>query len=124
FDRARLTELQTVSRLSGGVERLDLSKIWEAPRRSEFRDMRPWLLVAFLVVFLADALLTRLGGRLPKFERVKISPRAKGRTSEKSKASTAVPNVAVTRGEPAEPIKSSIGKPNRKSRFDRAKRGL
>ncbi len=61
FDRARLLELEAIARASGGTERIDLTKIWQAPRRSEFRDLRPWLLIALLVVFVADALLTRLG---------------------------------------------------------------
>lgn len=67
FDRARLLELESVARASGGTERVDLAKIWLAPRRPAFRDLRPWLLVALLVLFVADALFARLGwrGQLP-----------------------------------------------------------
>lgn len=61
FDPERLAELAAVSRASGGVERVDLGSIWKAPRRAEYGDLRPWLLLALLLLFLADALLTRLG---------------------------------------------------------------
>jgi uncharacterized membrane protein len=61
FDPARLTELLALSRASGGVERIDLTGIWKAPRREEFADLRPWLLTALLVLFVLDAWLSRLG---------------------------------------------------------------
>lgn len=61
FDRARLLELESVARSSGGTERVDLAKIWQAPRRAAFRDLRPWLLVTLLLLFVVDALLSRLG---------------------------------------------------------------
>ena len=60
-DRACLVELEAVARASGGTERVDLAKVWEAPRKSAFRDVRAWLLIALLVLFVVDALLTRLG---------------------------------------------------------------
>lgn len=61
LDPARLSELQAISHASGGVERVDLSSVWQAPRRAEFRDIRSWLLVALALLFVTDALLTRLG---------------------------------------------------------------
>ncbi len=71
FDRARVAELQNVARLSGGGERLDLSKIWQSPRQEEFNAVRAWLLVALLMVFLVEVLCTRLGWRMPMFGRRK-----------------------------------------------------
>jgi hypothetical protein len=65
-DPARLQELRAVSKASGGQERLDLTTIWQAPRREEFRSLRPPLLIVFLVLLVADSLLTRLGYR-PSF---------------------------------------------------------
>jgi len=65
FDRARIAELQNVARVSGGGERIDLSKVWQAPRQEEFSAFRSWLLGALLVVFLVEALCTRLGWELP-----------------------------------------------------------
>ncbi len=67
FDRARIAELQNVARVSGGGERIDLSKIWQAPRQEEFNGIRAWLLGALLAVFLVEALVTRLGWRMPVF---------------------------------------------------------
>ena len=61
FDRARLLELRQLSERSGGVERLDLAKIWSAPRPINWRSIRPWILVVWAVLFIADAALTRLG---------------------------------------------------------------
>ncbi len=66
FDLARVAELQNVARVSGGGERIDLSKIWQSPRREELYTVRTWLLTALLVVFLAETLATRLGWRMPK----------------------------------------------------------
>ena len=60
-DRSRIAELEAVARASGGTERVDLTKLWQAPRRSAFRDVRGWLLVTLLLLFVTDALLTRLG---------------------------------------------------------------
>jgi len=61
FDPARVAELQAVSHASGGVERIDLSTVWQAPHKAEFRDLRLWLLVALALLFVADALCARLG---------------------------------------------------------------
>jgi hypothetical protein len=63
FDPARLLELKSVARATGGVERLDLTKIWQAPRRAEFYDPRPILLALLLGTFVLDALGTRMGWR-------------------------------------------------------------
>ena len=71
FDRQRVAELQDVAGRSGGGERINLSKIWQAPRQPEFFDLRPWLLVALLLAFVAEALGTRLGWQLPGLGRVR-----------------------------------------------------
>ncbi len=62
FDPARRAELTTASQVSGGTERVDLSKIWTAPRRQAYDEIQSWLLIAFLLTFLAEALQTRLRG--------------------------------------------------------------
>lgn len=61
YDRARLQELQRLSMRSGGQERLDLAQIWRAPRPPAWRSIRRWLLAGWIVLFLADVALTRLG---------------------------------------------------------------
>jgi len=63
FDRARLLELQGVARATGGVERLDLARIWKAPRRPAYYSPRNLLLSLLLAAFLADALEARIGRR-------------------------------------------------------------
>jgi hypothetical protein len=69
FDRARLLELQGVARATGGVERLDLTSIWQAPRRSEYHDLRGLLLALLITTFILDALATRLDWRWARFRR-------------------------------------------------------
>jgi len=54
-------ELRQLSARSGGVERLDLARVWAAPRPVAWRAVRAWVLVAWAAVFVADAALTRLG---------------------------------------------------------------
>jgi uncharacterized membrane protein len=61
FDRDRLQELRQLSQRSGGRERLDLAEIWDAPRPPHYRAWRDGLLIAWVVLLLADAALTRLG---------------------------------------------------------------
>jgi hypothetical protein len=61
YDRTRLTELRQLSTSSGGTERLDLAQVWRAPRPIAWRSIRRWLLAAWALVFLADAVVTRLG---------------------------------------------------------------
>ncbi len=58
---ARLLELKSVARATGGVERLDLAQTWDAPRRAEFYDPRAILLALLLAAFVLDALAVRLG---------------------------------------------------------------
>jgi len=45
------------------VERLDLAKIWQAPRRPGFYHVRNIPLTLLVAVFVFDALATRLGLR-------------------------------------------------------------
>ncbi|MEO7414195.1 MAG: VWA domain-containing protein, partial [Opitutaceae bacterium] len=61
FDLTRRRELQQLSVRSGGRERLDLATIWNAPRMAMWRSVRNGLLIAWVVLFLVDAGLTRLG---------------------------------------------------------------
>lgn len=74
FDRRRLIELQELARTSGGEERVDLERIWDAPRRADIYSLRIPLLIALLCLFILEALLNRLNFQfsiaklaLPKF---------------------------------------------------------
>lgn len=61
FDRSRLDELAAVSGRSGGVERVDLSDVWRAPRPTAFRGIARWLLPLLAVTIILEALQTRTG---------------------------------------------------------------
>jgi von Willebrand factor type A domain len=61
YDVTRRRELRQLSVRSGGRERLDLATIWDAPRTAMWRSIRRALLIAWGVLFLVDAGLTRLG---------------------------------------------------------------
>lgn len=61
FDPARRGELLAVSERSGGVERVDLSDVWKAPRPAAYRGIRRWLLPLLLVALLLEALQTQTG---------------------------------------------------------------
>ncbi len=66
FNRDRISELRAVSRVSGGVERLDLTQIWGAPRPPQFASLRVWSLAALALLFVIECLVTRLGIRLAR----------------------------------------------------------
>lgn len=67
FDAKRVEELRQTVAISGGREVLDLHSAWESPRTKEFTDIRHWLLLCALGVMLSDALMTRLGRKLPEW---------------------------------------------------------
>ena len=62
FDHARVDELKTLCERTGGVERVDLSDVWHAPRPAAWRGFDLWLLVAWLVALVVEAWWTRVGG--------------------------------------------------------------
>lgn len=118
FDRTRITELKGVSRLSGGEERVDLTKIWQAPRRMEFRDVRDVLIILLLCLFILETLATRLGWRMPEFATIAAlrlpefkMPKRKVRSSPASLAMSpqdAAKPVAVAKAPSVEKARSRI----------------
>jgi hypothetical protein len=58
----RLDELRATSNRSGGREINDLREVWDAPRPVDFTGVGNWLLVAWLLTFLADVTVTRWRG--------------------------------------------------------------
>lgn len=126
LDRERVVELQNVSRLSGGEERVDLSKVWQAPRREAFRDLRPWLLGVLLLAFLADALFTRLGWRIPEFAKMpQLVKLQKPKRPAVPIATIPTPTapVIVVESSPPSVDHAASGAAARGERFKRAKRG-
>lgn len=128
FDRDRVTELRETARASGGSELLDLSKAWRKPPAPGHESIRHPLLVAALLLFLLEALVTRTGWRLP---RVQFAGLAKTRAKKVKTPLSATeagtkPPVAPTEPATVAPIDPAPPAPveSRKSRFNRAKKGL
>ncbi|MBP7950661.1 MAG: VWA domain-containing protein [Verrucomicrobiales bacterium] len=126
FDPARVEELRQTALLSGGRELLDLKDAWLAPPAQEFADIRHWLLLAALALLLAEALVTRMGWRLPEFgrrlrrNRVPISAAAAAGRNQPSTAMVAEPRTDASPVVP--PHRQDDGAAQRRSRFARAKR--
>jgi hypothetical protein len=123
MDPARLTELRQIAQRSGGVERVDLTKAWQAPRVHEFRGLRPWLLILLLPVFLLELLATRLGWERPGF----ALPRRRMRTRAREEKSAAAPAEVVASPKiPAEPFAAppahDSAADSRRARFAKARR--
>ncbi len=135
WDRERVEELRETARASGGTEQLDLSKTWRQPPAPGYRSIREPLLVAVLVLFLLEALVTRTGWAPPRIRfGALVRPRATKGTP---------PSVAAARANPSTTEKTPLAEPSpppsgpaavppadptppesRKSRFNRAKKGL
>ena len=129
FDRDRVTELRETARASGGSELLDLSKAWRKPPAPGYESIRHPLLIAALLLFLLEALVTRTGWRLPQIRfaklaksRVKLMRTSVTATEAAPPAPVAAPEApsATSRLTPAAPNPAE----SRKSRFNRAKKGL
>jgi uncharacterized membrane protein len=68
FDRAPLDQLLALSTASGGINRLDLSGIWEHPPRPRWRGTAAWWLWTAFLLFLAEALWARVGRQRIQWE--------------------------------------------------------
>ncbi|MBE7493811.1 MAG: VWA domain-containing protein [Verrucomicrobiaceae bacterium] len=66
FDEARTQELRDTSSASGGRELLDLAQAWRSPKVERFLDLGGWLLLLTLLLVLFEALITRMGWRMPE----------------------------------------------------------
>jgi len=126
FDEARAEELRRVSVSSGGRELLELGQAWRSPRVTRFVDMNGWLITLALLLMIAEALVTRTGWRLPvlalagrRGQARQARPAAAVAHLERLKpAATAPPPVHAVE-KPAAPEPPA---PDRRQRFDRAKR--
>ncbi len=122
FDEERLEEVRALSRASGGVERTELTTIWDDPIPGGELDLRPHVLAVFLVVFLFEALMTRVGWQLPSFE----LPRRAEMLSVDSPRAVAARESMPREREPREsvaPEPQTASADERRKRFERAKRG-
>ncbi len=66
FDEARTQELRETSAATGGRELLDLAQAWRSPPVERFLDLGGWLMILALVLMLLEALITRMGWRMPE----------------------------------------------------------
>jgi uncharacterized membrane protein len=123
FDPARVDELRQVAAQSGGRERVDLRDVWQSPPLKQLTDLRRWLLPLALVLILADALISRMGWRLPKLalarpvrerRHVPSPPAIPAPASVAEEPASEVPAPAV----PAEDTSAA----RRRRRFARAKK--
>jgi uncharacterized membrane protein len=127
FDRDRVTELRETSRASGGSELLDLSKAWRKPPAPGYESIRHPLLIAAILLFLLEALVTRTGWRLPQVSFAKAArPRSKKINSPAAATQAAAPEPAAKppAGAPSTTTTPPAAAESRKSRFNRAKKGL
>jgi len=129
FDRDRVTELRETARASGGSELLDLSKAWRKPPAPGYESIRHPLLIAALLLFLLEALVTRTGWRLPQIRFAKLANARVKLMRTSVTATEAVPPAPVAAPEaPSATSRLTPAAPNpaesRKSRFNRAKKGL
>jgi hypothetical protein len=62
YEPARVANLRALSASSGGTERVDLSTVWKAPRKSGWVDLTALFALLGFVVVLADAFRTRWMG--------------------------------------------------------------
>ncbi len=127
FDPARVEELRLASRLSGGRELVELKDAWKSPQIQQMADLRHWLLVALMVLVLAEALITRMGWTLPEFamprraQVARLPRRVKTQPPALSPATSPSPTVSAN----APAVESAVPGPTeadqRRSRFARAK---
>ena len=115
FEPERLAELRAVSNQTKGRELLDLSKAWLRPPSVAETSLRLPLGIALLLLILADALLTRMGWKLPEL----TMPRRgiKVEAAKVPSAESIAPPGAV------EKVPEELPPPetNRRLRFKRAK---
>ncbi len=122
FDQDRIAELRQCSVESGGRELLDLSDAWLSPPLREWTSLRRWLLPALLTLILAEALITRMGWRLPQWRRIKTPRTPTPQPTPHTKATTSTAPVSPPSPEPAPSVASPDSVTAQADRFARAKR--
>jgi hypothetical protein len=127
FDPARVDELRQVASQTGGRELLDLHDVWKSPPLKELTDLRRWLLPLAMLLILADALITRMGWKLPKLALVKTVKEPRPQKVRVAQPATPVPAMEERRPETAPPPLPSAAVENaaetrRRERYARAKK--
>lgn len=116
FDPAMPLALQQLSQSSGGVNRIDLASIWQAPRSVTLRGIRVPLLWTALMLLLVEAAWTRLQG-----QRIQIDLRRPGHSRKPAiRAQMPAPPVAVPEAVAPSPPPDPAG--TRRAVFAQARR--
>jgi hypothetical protein len=127
FDLVRVHELRHLSRVSGGEERLDLSKVWQADRRPSFSSLQAPLLILLLLLVILEVLHTRLGARWIAPRRALVVEQARiPKAARRKRGETPTPSMPRQEEQPeapeTEPASVDDAAARRRERFDRAKR--
>ena len=133
FDTETIEELKTLSVSSNGRALVDLSDAWQKPTRRAYASIQAWLLIAFLIGILFDALITRTGwqmpqlsfaSRIPKRARKLRTKHAKVEQPSEQLAELLPTDETHASPEPPEepPEKPATSAKSARSRFARAKR--
>ncbi len=124
MDKNRIEELKKVSHSSGGIQRFNLSDIWESKAQIQLINISNALLLIAIIFMLLEVLISRLGWQTPKFGSLKLqslfekNKRIKIKKNKESQQKESV--VAKEKIEiPKDPNIDSSAK--RKSRYARAK---
>ncbi len=123
LDPERIDELRSVSAQTGGRELVDLSQAWLRPRMIAKTSLQIPLMLALLLLIVAEALLTRTGWKLPSFGRERRSsplPRAnwlpKWRRQKPAPAATAEPQSAKVEVAPQPKPTDALGSSLRRAK--------
>ncbi len=131
FDPDGLTELRTLAERTGGQDLADLRDAWRSVETPRYASLQAPLIVLFLLLLIAEALVTRMGWRMPKLA---ISPRRDRSAADASQRhrketlnipaaeAKAVPQAEQASPEPPAPPPATDSDAQRRSRFKRAKR--
>ncbi len=98
----------------------ELATIWDDRIPGGELDLRPHVLAAFLVVFLFEALMTRVGWQLPSFE---LPRRAEILSVGPRRPVAVAQSVPQESRESVAPEPRTANADERRKRFERAKRG-
>lgn len=108
FDPETPARLRRLSAASGGEDRVDLAGIWDSPKSGRPRGTWTWWLTAAGLLFLAEALWSRLGGGRPEM----------GFRRRRPVRNTAAPEPGPA---PPPPEPDTPGAPERRAAFRQAR---
>lgn len=137
FAPVRIDELKQTSAISRGKEIVELADAWQRPEVKEYSTIHLWLFLCLFGLVLSDALVTRMGWRIPLFDTFtrKLAKRRPKSKFAKQNVTKRAPSVLdqpggadpgpsakpAAAGAPASP-EAKESADTRRSRFDRAKK--